>query len=76
MKKKSSLARGFQLQTGQLKRLMNKKVFIFNFILQDSALGRTDGTYFRNIGPWLSKCGDFPVEIVKLFGILILALIM
>lgn len=34
VKKKSSLASGFQLLIGQVKRLMNKKVFTFNFILQ------------------------------------------
>jgi len=29
---------------------MNKNVFTFNFILQDSELGRTSGIYFGYIG--------------------------
>jgi hypothetical protein len=36
---------------GQVERLMNKKVFSYNFILQDSALQRTGSFYFKSIGP-------------------------
>lgn len=65
MEKKSSLANDLQFLIGEVKRLMNNKVFTFSFIQWDSVLGRIGGIYFRNIGPWLIKAWNFPVEIMK-----------
>lgn len=71
---KKSLFRGFPLLIGETE-INNQKVFTFNFILYDSNLGRAGGIYFRYIVPQITKSLKFPVEIMKLFGVLISALI-